>query len=157
MRRLIFTATIISVLTLIGCGRQDLPKDLPPLYPQSIHITQEGKPFSGVSVALHPVEASKWNAGSVTNAQGAAELRTHGLYRGVAAGKYKVTLCREEVETKSIGIRNGVEAFQDTYYSLVESKYLQPDTTPLEIEVTKKNAPVTFDIGPPVRIFFSKN
>ena len=158
MRQLIFSVTIITgMLVFAGCGGQNLPKDLPPLYRQSIIITQEGKPFAGVSVVLHPIEESKWNAGSATDANGTAEIRTHGLYRGVAAGKYKVTLGREEVESKSLGIRGTSEIFQDTYYSLVELKYLDPETTPLEIEITKKNAPVTFEIGPPVRVVIGTN
>jgi hypothetical protein len=158
MRLLTFAVVAATcVLVFLGCGRQNLPKDLPPLYRQGITITQEGQPLAWVGVGLHPVEESKWNAGSVTDASGTAEMRTHGRYRGVPAGKYKVTLSKEDSESKSLGIRNGTEAFQDIYYSLVELKYLQPETTPLEIEITKKNAPVTFEIGPPVRVFIGTN
>ena len=152
MRHLIYTTTIISMLIFVGCGRQDVPKDLPPTFPQRIIIMQEGNPVADVVVGLHPIEESKWNASALTNASGVAEMRTHGMYRGVVEGKYKVTLSKEDAESREAGRRpDGMSITETTFYSLVELKYTQADTTPLEIEVTRRNDPVTFDIGPAVR------
>ena len=159
MRQLIFTVTITScMLMFVGCGGRNLPKDLPPLYRQSIVITQDGEPFANVSVGVIPVDESKWNAAGATDANGVAEMYTHGLYRGVAAGKHKVTLSKQMTETKFLGFkRDGEEVVEETVYSPFALKYLDSKTTPLEIEVSKKNAKVTFDVGPAVRVVIPRD
>jgi len=149
MKHLIFVSTVVAVLIFAGCGGQKFPSDMPPIYPQRIIVTQGGAPLAGIIVGLHPVEESKWNAAGLTDANGVADIFTHGMYRGAVEGKYKVTLFREQHESRVLRTTpDGIDITETTIYSLVELKYTQPGTTPLEIEVTRRNTVVTFDIEP---------
>lgn len=139
-----------------GCSGQKTPDDLPKLYPQKIVLTQEGKPLADAEVYLAPEEGSKWNGGGSTDDSGTAEIFTQGRYKGLASGKYKVVVTKTEIETNfnpQRGVSEGSKEVQskDTVYTLVETKYRDEKTTPLEITVADRKGEHALDAGKVVR------
>ena len=166
----IFLVVSIPVL-FIGCGRQQLPADMPRLYPVSVVMTQEGNPLIDALVSFAPLDtASPWSAVGKTDANGIVSPYTHGQYEGLATGKYKVCVVKSErVEKSSDALppmptdpsgkelwRQKVQQMKATgeVFMLVNKKYSSPTTTDLEVEVTseRKSNRFTFDVGEAVRI-----
>ena len=151
---------VLSVLLLYlcingGCRRQSLPPDLPKLYPRSITIHQDGVPLANAVIFLITIDESKWNAGGVTNSSGMAALYTHGLYRGVPAGTYKIIVHKAVYENEILSppdiTENSPEfTSKTTGYSLVDLKYTDRQTTDIEITISPKNEKYVIDLGPPV-------
>jgi hypothetical protein len=124
---------------------------MPPLYSVTLEFLQDGQPLADASVILHPEEASgKWFAGGTTDSQGKIKPATQGRYDGVAAGKYKVTVSKIEIDEKSIKIiGEGLQTYDS--YHLVEPKFAEIAQTPLTLEVSKKGENFSFDAGAAVR------
>jgi hypothetical protein len=119
-----------------------------------VTILQNDKPLADATVFFIPTDGSKWNAGATTNSSGAAELYTQGMYRGIAAGTYKVTVNKTEFENKVDPTRKDSEGGALTttiFYSLVELKYTDQTSTDLEVVITPHNEPVVLEIGSSVR------
>ncbi len=165
----------ILSLPFLGCGGEAKPKDLPPLYPITVLVEQEGKPVPDASVSLvHADGDAKWSASCRAGADGVAkDFYTNGKYKGVAAGKFKVCVRkieREAVEKVEIPPepKDPFERFQwrqkyidkpptSQGFDLIEAKYFDPRLTKLEIVVTAdgKND-FTIDAGKPVRFIFNQ-
>ncbi|MDR1385400.1 MAG: hypothetical protein LBJ67_16365, partial [Planctomycetaceae bacterium] len=134
---------------ITGCSGKQLPPDLPQLFPCKIIIQQEGKPLADAQVFLSPVDGSKWNATGNTNTQGVTEPWTQGMYRGVAEGKFKVVVFKQEIinppaETSSA---SGQQTEEPKVYNLIEEIYSEATKTPLSIEVSSSQSEWTLDIG----------
>jgi hypothetical protein len=143
-------------LVLSGCSQTEYPKDLPRLYAGTITITQQNVPLANASVFLTPTDGSQWNAGGTTNTNGKAILYTHGRYKGVVAGTYKVTIDKYEIghekpNAETIYAKTGNYPVPDAY-SFVELQYTDSNKTPLEIIISEKNQSFSFDVGPSVRV-----
>jgi hypothetical protein len=137
---------LLTVLCFGGCA-PSLPKGLPPIYPCTITLTQEGVPLEGTSVALIPEDTTlNFVFAGATNSSGNVEMYSHGKHRGVPAGKYKLFITKKDREIQN-------EKIWDV--SLVDVKYTKPDTSPIEIEIAKKKNKFTFDLGKAVRIQIS--
>ncbi len=154
----------IAVQGVFGCGGPKKPSDLPELYPCKIKVIQDGQPLEGASVQLNdPASTSRFVVGGVTNAEGVAELKTDGKFKGAPAGKYKVLISKifvpeipnevppEDPEAKKeydkkINELNAQQA--DT----IDVKFKRPTQTPAEIEVTSSGAEAEFDVGAKVNI-----
>jgi len=68
--------TILVTAALVGCGGEKKPVGFPPIYPVTLHVTQEGKPLEGASVALVAPDGSvPWVVGGTTDADGNVKLR----------------------------------------------------------------------------------
>ena len=150
--------SILILISFTGCGGDtSRPKDLPPLYPCAVTITQDGKPLDGavVNLVAFDKENAKYQASSVTDAAGKAIMSTYG-FNGVPAGKYKVCIWKTITEgVKQYTNKDGeLVNTEGTDYKTVESKYADAKTTPHEIEITGKGKKVeqTFDVGKPVKI-----
>ncbi len=75
---------------------------MPELYSITLQFTQAGAPLSGAAVQLIPLDpTNKWTCGGGTDASGTCVVHTHGVYRGVAAGKYKICVSKTETEGKA--------------------------------------------------------
>ena len=129
-----------------GCHRQNLPADLPKLYPCKITIKdKEGNPIPTVTVSVNPEDpTNRWGASGETNASGVATIMTAGQYSGLSQGKYRVTLTRlENTKTGEIS---------ETGWEVVESKqmmpeeYTDPAKTPFQFEMETKATSVTFQL-----------
>jgi hypothetical protein len=140
---------------LSGCGNDSSrPKDLPPLYPCNLTITQDGQPLVEATVRFVSVDDGKWNPVAFTDAAGHVEMKTYS-FNGVPAGKYKV-LIEKEVKENVVEVKNEVTGATEeksyTLYRIVDEKYSDAKTTPHEIEVTGKNkATATFDVGKAIK------
>lgn len=153
---------VLSLLTLVGCEKKK-PSDMPALYPCKLTITQEGKPLEGATVSLIAQGKSlRFTTAAITDKQGVAVIKTDIDWTGVPEGKYKV--CVKKVSAPDSGVSDEIpsdpvafaeyqkklaEASAQTM-SYVDSKYLRPRTTPLEIEVTTSGFEDTVDVGPAV-------
>jgi hypothetical protein len=134
---------LLAVLCFAGCA-PSLPKGLPPLYPCTITLTQEGVPLEGASVALIPEDTTlHFTFAGATTSTGSVEMYSHGKHRGIPAGKYKLLVIKSDKE-----IQNG--KIWDV--SLVDLNYTKPATSPLEVEIAKKKNKFTFDLGKTVKI-----
>jgi hypothetical protein len=121
------------LLTVAGCGGLKL-------VPVSGKVTLDNKPVHGGGVSFIP-DASKGNTARVScvgriNAQGRYELTTTAVKgsdsgKGAPLGWYKVTLLTTLPGAPEIK---------------VHSKYLDPDKTPLSIEVVADPAPGAYDL-----------
>lgn len=105
-------------------------------------------------VFLWPSDGSKWNAGGTTDANGVAALYTHGMYKGITEGTYKLSIKKTILETirknSSASASEDESSTIDNFYTLVDLKYTDMQNTPLEIKVTPKKEDL-FDLGPAVR------
>ncbi len=175
-----------AVLALLatGCSKQKLPSDLPKLFPTQIVLTQDGKPLEKASVTLTASDpeaagaVSKWASSGGTDAMGLAEMFVNGQYKGVPEGKFKVVVLKYEdssVQAKEIPPQpnavedpEGFDKWRKMYdksseqmdnkiYYLVDKKYSDEKSTPLEITVTQAGPnKFQFDLGKPVRILFKR-
>ncbi|MGL4943402.1 MAG: carboxypeptidase regulatory-like domain-containing protein [Thermoguttaceae bacterium] len=152
--RYIVKSYVMFVLCLlamvIGCGKK-LPDGMPKLYPVRFQVTQSDKPCAGASVRLIPEGDSPWIVGGTSDANGMVAPQTHGEYPGVPVGKYKVTVMKVDIElgppSTSMYDSQRSEAF-----TLVDEKYANPKTTPLQLEVVAgANDIKPFDVGAEMR------
>ncbi|MDR1142167.1 MAG: carboxypeptidase-like regulatory domain-containing protein [Planctomycetaceae bacterium] len=128
---------------LTGCKKAPQPPaDMPKLESCRITIMLAGQPLPEAIVALKPTEPTQYHSGGSTNVNGSFEVFTNGLYKGIPAGKYKVTVKKEIPTPTPEGISQ--EELMDPVKSakyrqpptiVVHKKYHLAETTPLEIEV----------------------
>ncbi|MDR3110955.1 MAG: hypothetical protein LBU65_14900 [Planctomycetaceae bacterium] len=123
---------------------------MPKLFPCEIVVTQDGQPLSDAVVIAQPVDGSQWNASGSTDANGKAVLFTQGLYKGAIEGKYKVIVQKTATE-KEPSTFEGKPATVEVVYYLVEEKYRDYETTPLEIEVGSANPSFVLEAGKAVK------
>jgi hypothetical protein len=149
---------IISLLCFVaaGCGRSDVPGDLPKLYPCAITVTQNGAALPGAGVQLvSQDESAKYRiATGTTDDSGLAEIRTYG-FAGVPLGTYKVIVTKTITEDvkEYVDEVGSKQLTQGTDYSTVEIQYTDEKSTPLTIEITDKDkATATFDVGKAVKV-----
>ena len=138
---------LLCLVALFGCSRNDGLDGLPRLVPVTLTITQEGVPLSDAAVWLSDMSGDvQISVGGTTNSEGTVVLLTHGLHRGAPLGKYKVMVMKAE----TVANPNMPPGSGETLYSLVARQYTQPDTTPLELDITE-SLTATFDVGKAVR------
>ena len=126
---------------VVGCHRG--PANMPQLHPAAISVVMGDQPLAGALVACYPEGGGEWFAGGTTDAQGLAQLKTKGIYNGIAAGDYKVCVTKAEAspdatETQHRAVR------------IVHSRFESPETTPLtcRIEKSTKNIVLTVEPAP---------
>jgi len=142
---------LVTLLVVGGCSKQLKPDGLPPLYPVSIMVIQDGQPLAGALISLHGTEDSplKWGVHGITNSSGRAVLLTHGIHSGAPAGEYAVTVNKvEEVVVAQRGDSTITEAF-----TFIEKQHVDRETTPNRIHIQKKGKNhAELDVGKPVRV-----
>jgi hypothetical protein len=146
---------LIVLIIFSGCQQEPHPADLPKLYSCKITITQDKVPAENVQISLYDNHLSnKWSIGGITNTSGTAVIQTHGQFSGVPSGKFKVVLSKTESEGGSEVNESITTQKSETIriYSLVDKKYLEESTTPLEINIENKSVVKTFEIGTANRI-----
>ena len=154
---------LLSLITLLGCTRQSVPDGLPKLVPVTLTITQEGTPLAGAIVSVvDPGGGIQFMVGGTTDVNGSVVLHTHGLYKGAPLGKFKVRVVKTEADQPPADLppppplgTKEFEAYRKQLdklktYMLVEKRYTQLNTTPLELEITGPLT-TTLDVGKAVR------
>ncbi|MDR0337995.1 MAG: carboxypeptidase-like regulatory domain-containing protein [Planctomycetaceae bacterium] len=135
---------------LLGCNHSRRPAGLPVLHPCAITVTQNGEPVADVSVQLVSKEESVWSVTGTTDTSGNAVLVTFGQFRGAPVGDYKVVLSKRLMETNTSASEYVSDITQ--VYSLIDVKYTDSETSPLEMSVEKGRNAMSFEIGSPVRV-----
>jgi hypothetical protein len=125
---------IIFATFCSGCGGVKMPDGMPELFPCEIVATQERQPLADATITVQSIDSS-WNATGGTDSNGKAVLFTQGKYPGVPAGKSKVII-NKTVTEKEPSTFEGKPATKEVVYYLVEEKYQELQTSPLEIEIT---------------------
>jgi hypothetical protein len=155
MRKIQYCIVLVLVLffsILQGCRGHSKPDGFPPIYDCSITLTQEGKPLVNATLILFSEDGHcSWSVGGTTDKSGVAKIFTHGLFPGAPAGTFLVTVSKTEadayeqgeVRTKSINV-----------YTLIDKKFSNSSTTPLEIIIKEGKNNQTFDLGTATRTLF---
>ncbi|MBQ9873390.1 MAG: carboxypeptidase regulatory-like domain-containing protein [Thermoguttaceae bacterium] len=161
---LLISVCAFLAIASVGCGKKK-PDGMPDLQPTLLTVTQGGAPLSGAMVNLKSTDASnKWTCGGTTDEKGVAALVTHGQYKGVPIGKYKVSVNKtigegdppprtpfnEETARAWKEYHDAGKTYEEFY--VVDQKYATVDATPLEIEVVKGKNNLTADVGEAVKI-----
>ena len=157
---LCFSLLTIAFIITVGCGGDQRPDGLPPTYPLTIKVVQEGKPMEGATVSLRFTDGSmNWIIGGVTNAEGKAKIVTHGKYEGAPEGSFNVTVDKTVQEGKAeydAAIERGdtaaAQKIEVNVWQLVEDDYLLSSKTPIKIEVKKDTKELEVDAGKAVKI-----
>lgn len=139
-------AMVVLVATSIGCG-SSAPAG-PVLVPAEGILTLKDKPVAGATVFFHPEGAEGASCGGSTDESGKFILWTNAK-QGASPGRYRVTV---KHYTKKDGTplvvtaeerANGVDEDQMIAAGLaklsVPKKYLNKDTTTLNVEVMPTN------------------
>jgi len=156
----------ISIVILIqgGCGGPQRPDGMPPLYPCSITIIQDGAPLEGAIVSLLSQSGDgKWSSSAQTDEKGVAKLITYGQFHGAPEGSYHVTVSKRvsdgdppkpnvDESGRVLGLPTAPPVI--SYIELVAMEYTSSKTTPLTLEVkpAKKGNDQTFDVGKAVQV-----
>ncbi|MBQ9812287.1 MAG: carboxypeptidase regulatory-like domain-containing protein [Thermoguttaceae bacterium] len=159
---LAFSLVVVLSALSLGCGKK-MPEGMPNLEPVKLTVTQDGAPCADAQVNLQSLDPSnQWTSGGVTDAQGVVALVTHGQYKGVPIGKYKVSVFKkvgEGTPPPPLPTDEASEKAYNDYYEsgqtydlfcLIEKQYTDLNTTPLEIEVVKGKNELAVDVGAPV-------
>ena len=162
--------TSIAVLTLTllllgaaGCG-EPKPEGMPDLHKVKIILTQEGKPCDDAKIGLLPLGGDpQWSSGGTTDSNGNLEPVTHGKYKGMPVGKYRVTVDKSvgegeppppsPIDAESKKKFDDYVASGKTYklFQVIPNKYRLRDSSPLDIEVKEGANEFTLDIPEAVK------
>jgi len=98
-----FSLGLLVLASSVGCDRGPTkPDHIPALTPVVVTITHQGQPVADASVLLAP-ETGDFAAAGITDNQGRTSLKTDGLYEGVVAGTYKVSVTKREILDLDLG------------------------------------------------------
>jgi hypothetical protein len=153
-----FCVFFVGLNLFTGCNKgHQLPANMPKLEPCRISITLAGQPLPEAIVGLKPIEPTQWHSGGSTGVNGSFDVFTNGLYKGIPAGKYKVTVRKEIPVPPPEGVSQ--EELMNPVKSashrkpptvVVHKKYNLAETTPLEIEVLPNTpANITLQVETP--------
>ena len=146
---------------LSGCGGEKRPDGMPQLYPAvCVKVVQDGMPLEDATVSLRPNDKGfTWGIGGRTDAQGVAQLWTHGKYKGAPAGTFKVLVSKKVNEGEKEYIAalaqnddKAAAAVKVQSFSCVEDKFGTESQTTLKLEITSSSKILEVDVSPAVKI-----
>jgi len=121
-----------AFMTSFGCGNSQ-----PPLLPVSGKVTIDGKPAEEGAVVFH--DGNKQLIGAIEPGGIYSVMRNR--QPGAPAGKYKVTVL------VTMTPKNGQGQPIDLPKPLSNKKFMNPKTTPLEVEVVESPPPGVYDLA----------
>ncbi len=140
-----------------GCSKVKTPDGMPELISFDLVITQEGEPLCEADVYLKG-EGIPYTISGKTDSGGKAELKTEGKYPGIPAGKYTVSVKKEDVTPSQYGDtapmsdserakweKNRASEYRPTHCR-VNKKYNDFQTSGLTINAADKGK-ATLDVG----------
>ena len=166
MRKLYIIPVLFLSVALIGCGPADnRPDGMPPLFPTTITVTQDGVPLVGASVVLIPDDGSRdWYVSGTTNESGIAEMMASSRWAGAPRGTYKVMVRKFETAPSRIAPLpdDADDAAREAHevalsnerlnaYTVVAPIFTDPARTTLNLTVDGRTD-TTFDVGEAVRV-----
>jgi len=143
---IVLSVWLCCIILFAGCGGggRAKPKDMPPLYQGTLTFVQDGVPLDEASIILH--SDSKWSVGGKTNEKGALKLTTNGYYDGAPEGTYKITV------RKIVAVVNEATGTVTKKTDVIENQFKRENTTPLEVEIGKKDNNQTIEVGKAVSV-----
>jgi hypothetical protein len=85
--------SLLGVFAFIACGGCNRGPTLPKAVPVSGTVTLDGKPLAGASIRFAPIESTPGTgARGSTDNNGKYDVRDRSGEKGVAVGKYRVTI-----------------------------------------------------------------
>jgi hypothetical protein len=147
---------VLVLLILNGCS-QSIHEGLPPLYPCSITVIQDGKPLDGANVSLIRQDGeATWIVCGITNSSGVAKIQTQMRYSGAPEGKYNVRISKTVSEGQpklvpSDDAEQPLSIGDIPSYFVIDPKYDNVNTTPFEISVTNGKNKKSFDVGQSIK------
>ena len=156
---------VAFVISIVGCTKENRPDGMPPLHPTKITLIQAGKPCADAKISIIPVGGdSRWTSGGTTDASGILEPKTHGKFKGVPEGKYKVTVDKSvgegeppppsPIDAESKKKYDEYIAAKKTYklFQVIPDQYRLRDRTPLELEVKAGKNEIELDVPEEVKV-----
>lgn len=164
--QILITVSLFVSVVLFGFGcKESRPAGMPKLQKVKITLTQEGQPCDDAKLGLLPIGGDpQWSSGGTTNANGVLEPVTHGKYKGMPVGKYRVTVDKSvgegeppppsPIDAESQRKFDEYRASGKTYklFQVMPDKYRLRDSSPLEIEVTEGTNEFTLDVPESVKV-----
>ncbi|MGL4943972.1 MAG: carboxypeptidase-like regulatory domain-containing protein [Thermoguttaceae bacterium] len=166
LRSILMLALSLNLVTLLGCGGDQRPRDLPKTYPVNVTIIQDGKPLADAAVTLMPDDtASRFSAVATTDRSGVARLKTLGMYVGVPVGKYRVLVTKSDKVEKHKPITgakrpgpggkggNVLDELRKEYdfFNLIDPVFGDIEKTTLNADVQAQSNTLSFDVGKAIR------
>jgi len=161
-----FAFAVIAVMLLVttsACSQKKKPADLPQLYPCEITVIQDGQPLEGAIVGLiADGHNTRFPSAAISDNKGIAKIKTDSLWPGAPAGNYKVTISKTVLPVLDLPkeipdatadpkgyaeYRQKVGEMSGKTKSVVDQKFLRPNSTPESIEVTSSGYKGTIDVG----------
>lgn len=137
----------------VGCSKgPKKPADLPTLYPTTITVVyDDGTPVADATVALRPAGGgnTQWNVTGTTDAQGKLVCKTNGNWDGAPAGSYEAMVMKEVVEMEEPTEAGGSGAIKSRT-NCVDTKFANPKTSGLTVEVKEGDNQVELKVGEPI-------
>ncbi|MBA4189766.1 MAG: carboxypeptidase regulatory-like domain-containing protein [Planctomycetaceae bacterium] len=124
----------LVAFAVLGCGEKDPnPIEKQPTTPAHGTVTYKNAPLNAATVSFLSIDGKVRAHGTTDNA-GKFVLSTYGKEDGAPVGKYKVVVATSNVQE----IEPGVLAPEPVggFKSLIPTKYSNPDTTDILLEVT---------------------
>ncbi len=160
MKKIFLSALFLGLaFVALGCG-QKKPDGMPDLEPTTLKVIQDGQPLADAQISLKSLDSNnKWTCGGITGANGVATLVTHGQYKGVAVGKYKVAVSKKvgegdppppsPIDEESARVWKEYQDSGKTYeeFNVVDPIFGIIETTTLEVEVVKGKNELSVDVG----------
>ncbi len=160
----IFAFAVSALAVFSGCGKQPVPADLPALYETTLTFKQDGIPLAGATVMLlsEDATASRWIPTGITDGTGKVVLRTSGTYDGVPAGKYVITVRKQQTEPSKF--KEPADTASPEYDQwmknteneklatrrYVDKKYESRAASDLKIDISSGSNNQEYDLGKPV-------
>jgi len=160
MKFFTFSVFVTIIACLSGCSGEKTPDGMPKLYPAvCIKVVQDGNPLEDAYVSLRPEDKSlTWGIGGKTDAQGVAQLWTHGKYKGAFAGTFKVMVSKkvhegekEFIEALARNDEKAAASITVRSFSFIEDKFGSESQTPLTLEITSTSKTLEVDVSPAVK------
>lgn len=139
--------TFAFLAMLLGCGGGvSKPDGIPPLTPMNVTVNYQGAPVEGATVIFAPLN-TRFAAVGLTNANGKAVMKTDGMYEGVVADEFKISIIKQEILASDMGTTPEDPKEYAAYMkklnslpkpkSLIPEKYASVGTSQLQLKVTE--------------------
>ena len=165
---LVAAPALLALVAAFGCGGEKLPAGMPKPQSTTITLTLDGKGLADASGTMIPADGGQYAAVGTTDANGVAEMKTDGQFKGAVPGEYKIIVgAKDEIDYGELGppptgdpaalekwnidVEKSGGMAQFKRYSLVSTEFTDVENTPLTITVKDGKNAETFDLGASAR------
>jgi len=151
--------TVGLLLAGTGCSSSaPLPEYVEKLVPISGTLQLDGEPLNGATIVFHPENSpGAETAYGVTVQEGALEVKTmvpgQKARAGIVPGTYTVTAFKLAMPDGSPVPKEMTDADAEAEGArhVVPKVYLEPTTSPLQVEITPQSGPLTLELSSKAR------